>query len=135
MRSPFLSDLLQFTAFTDVGELWTPGAPQEQDRFRWLKVTPGLGIRVATPIGPFRVDVAYNPYSPRAGAAFFDTPVELGGQLFCVSPDNTLPVTGLGVSGTPPVQESGSCLATFQPAERRNWFRKLTFSLGIGQAF
>jgi outer membrane protein insertion porin family/translocation and assembly module TamA len=135
MRSPFLSDLLQFNAFTDFGELWTPGAPQPRDRFSWLKVTPGLGIRVGTPIGPIRVDVAYNPYSPRAGAAFFDTPVALGGQLFCVSPDNTLPVTGIGSSGSPPVQASGSCVATFQPAERRNWFRKLTFSLGIGQAF
>ena len=130
--SPVFSNLLHLTFFTDVGELWSPGAPQQEDRFRSLKVTPGVGVRLATFVGLLGFDVAYNPYAPRAGAAFFDTPVELGGQLFCVSPGNTLPVTGLG--GTV-VQATGACPATLQPAQRRGFLRKLTFQFAIGHAF
>ena len=135
LRSPVFPDRLHLTAFTDVGELWTPGAPQRQDRFENLKITPGLGVRIQTPVGPFRVDVAYNPYSPRAGAAFFDAPIQLGGQLYCVSPGNTLPVTGLGVEGSAPLQASGACAADFQPPQSRTFLRRLTWSFGIGQAF
>ncbi|HKS06410.1 MAG TPA: BamA/TamA family outer membrane protein [Gemmatimonadaceae bacterium] len=130
--SPLFSNLLHLTFFTDAGELWSPGAPQQQNRFRSLKVTPGVGVRLATFVGLIGVDVAYNPYPPRTGAAFFDTPVELGGQLFCVSPDNTLAVTGIG--GTP-VQATGACPATFQPPQRRGFLRKLNLVLAIGHAF
>lgn len=135
VRSPLLSELLHFTAFTDVGELWTPGAAQREDRFDQLKVTPGLGIRIETPVGPVRMDVAYNPYSPRSGAAFFDAPIQLGGQLYCVSPGNTLAVTGLGVAGAAPVQDAGPCTADFRPPESRSFLRRLTWTFGIGQAF
>jgi outer membrane protein assembly factor BamA len=30
-------------------------------------VTPGVGVRVTTPLGPVRVDVAYNGYDPESG--------------------------------------------------------------------
>lgn len=135
VRSPVLPELLHFTAFTDVGELWTPGAAQREDRFEKLKITPGVGVRVETPVGPFRIDVAYNPYSPRSGAAFFDAPIQLGGQLYCVSPGNTLAVTGLGAAGQAPTQAAGACDANFQPAGPRGFLRRLNWSFGIGQAF
>lgn len=132
--SPVFSDLLHLTFFTDVGELWTPGAPQRQDRFRSLKVTPGFGMRLATLVGLLGFDVSYNPYAPRAGAAFFDTPVELGGRLYCVSPGNELAVTGMGTPGGP-VQVSGSCAATFQPGRRNGLLRRLNLQFAIGHAF
>ena len=34
-----------------------------------IRVTPGIGLRVATPLGPARLDVAYNPYKLQAGHA------------------------------------------------------------------
>jgi hypothetical protein len=33
-------------------------------------VTPGVGIRIATPLGPARLDVAYNPSKLQPGALF-----------------------------------------------------------------
>jgi hypothetical protein len=33
-------------------------------------VTPGVGLRVATPLGPARLDVAYNPYKLQPGTLF-----------------------------------------------------------------
>jgi outer membrane protein assembly factor BamA len=35
-----------------------------------LRITPGLGVRIASPIGPLRFDVAYNPYPPREGPLY-----------------------------------------------------------------
>jgi outer membrane protein insertion porin family len=51
------SDLTQLALFTDVGQVWEePGDFSVGD----LEVTPGAGIRILTPIGPVRFDVAYN---------------------------------------------------------------------------
>jgi hypothetical protein len=35
-----------------------------------IRVTPGVGIRIATPLGPARLDVAYNPYKLQPGTLF-----------------------------------------------------------------
>ena len=35
-----------------------------------IRVTPGVGLRLATPLGPARLDVAYNPYKLQAGTLF-----------------------------------------------------------------
>jgi len=42
------------------------GPPSE----RKLRLTPGVGIRIATPLGPARLDVAYNPYQLQPGTLF-----------------------------------------------------------------
>ncbi len=132
LRLPFpvLEDRLQWTIFADAGELWTPGASQVEDRFNGLKVTPGLGLRVATPFGVLRVDAAYNRYAPRTGAAYYDAPVLAGGQLYCVSPGNRLPVTGVGAGV--PTQAAGACASDFTPGQSR---QRLRFAFAIGQAF
>ena len=128
----WLSRHIQLSAFVDAGELWTPGAVEVQDQFRNLKFTPGVGIRFATPVGLLGIDVAYNSYAPRAGAAFFDTPIKDGGQLYCVSPGNTLPVT---LSGAQVVQSDGACLRNFQPPTVTGFLRRLNVIFGIGQAY
>jgi len=132
MPSPFLEDRLQWTLFADAGELWIAGAAQSQDRFNGLKVTPGVGVRFVTPFGIVRLDAAYNRYPQRPGAAYFDAPVLAGGQLYCVSPGNMLPVTGVGVEGAVPVQAAGRCPADFVPSQSR---QRLRFAFAIGQAF
>ncbi len=132
LRLPFpvLEDRLQWTIFADAGELWTPGASQSEDRFNGLKVTPGLGFRVVTPFGILRMDAAYNRYAPRTGSAYYDAPVLAGGQLYCVSPGNTLPIVGVGTGAT--VQAAGPCPSDFTPGRTR---QRVRFAFAIGQAF
>lgn len=130
--SPFLSDILRWTLFTDVGELWNRGAGVPGLGFRSLKWTPGAGIRLRTPIGYLRADLAYNPYNRSRGAAYFDTPVAAGGALFCVSPGNTLPAT---LENGQLVQAGGSCPGSFAPSIGRGFFGRWTPSIAIGQAF
>ena len=131
-RSPFLPSVIQWTAFTDVGEVWNRGSAGSNVGFSSLRWTPGIGVRVRTIIGFLRLDVAYNPYQRSEGAAYFDAPTAAGGALLCVSPGNTLRVTSTGRVLT---QESGSCAATYQPPRETSFFRRLTPSISIGQAF
>ncbi len=132
-RSPVLPDVIQWTAFSDVGEVWNRGAPGANLGFKSLSLTPGVGVRLLTVIGFVRADVAYNAYRRASGAAYFDAPLSEGGALFCVSPDNTLRVTST-TSGSVQ-QAAGPCPGTFQPPRETSFFRRLTFNFSIGQAF
>jgi hypothetical protein len=89
-------------------------------------------VRVRTLIGFVRLDAAYNPYERPAGAAYFDTPVSVGGALLCVSPANTLRVTS---QAGQPAQASGTCPGTFVPPRESSFLRRVQLSLSIGQAF
>ncbi len=130
--SPFLSDLLRWTLFADVGELWNRGNSLAGLGFASLKVTPGIGLRLRTPIGFLRADLAYNGYARSGGSAYFDAPIAAGGQLWCVSPTNTIPVTLVGGQLS---QASGTCPASFVPGAQRGLFGRWTPSFAIGQAF
>jgi outer membrane protein assembly complex protein YaeT len=65
--SPIFSSRLRFAAFVDAGGVWQR---QGRNPTTVIRVTPGVGIRVATPLGPARLDVAYNPYKLQAGTLF-----------------------------------------------------------------
>jgi outer membrane protein insertion porin family len=65
--SPIFSSRLRFAAFVDVGGVWQRQGPPAQ---RVIRVTPGVGLRIATPLGPARLDVAYNPNKLQPGALF-----------------------------------------------------------------
>ncbi len=132
VASPFLANLLTWTLFADVGELWNRGAGVRSLGFKGLKFTPGLGIRIRTPIGYMRADLAYNQYDRPGGAAYFDAPVSAGGALYCVSPTNTIPTT---LENGILVQESASCPGSYAPGARRGFFGRWTPSIAIGQAF
>lgn len=138
MRSPFLPELLQWTVFTDAGAVWNRGVQGLSLRARLFRVTPGLGLRVYTPIGPLRVDVGYNPYAQVTGPAYYSPPFseEFQGSapLFCVSPDNALPVTR-DANGVPIAQASGPCPSSFEPLRRSGFLRRLTPTFSIQQAF
>lgn len=133
MRSPFLSDLVQWTAFVDAGEVWNRGTPGANLGFSALRWTPGAGVRVRTIIGFVRLDLAYNRYERPQGAAFYDLPISAGGALLCVSPGNSLRVVtdAQGVSS----QEAGTCPGTFAPVRTGGFLRRLTPSISIGHAF
>ena len=137
LRSPFLPQLLQFTLFTDAGEVWNRGSTATLSGVK-LKVTPGVQVTAFSPVGPVRVAVGYNPYQRPAGPLYHEATNE-GGELICVSPGNRLPVTLTPNPDGPGViirQQTGEgCPSTFQPAKDNSFRRKLTFSFAIGQAF
>jgi outer membrane protein assembly complex protein YaeT len=66
--SPVLSSRLRLAAFVDAGQLWdqTTGGLIPSG---W-RATPGLGIRIATPLGPMRLDAAYNGYARQPGPLY-----------------------------------------------------------------
>ncbi len=65
LPSPLWGRILRWVAFVDAGVLW--------DRYQTepeIRVTPGLGVRLVTPLGPVRLDVGYNGYSRQPGALY-----------------------------------------------------------------
>jgi outer membrane protein assembly complex protein YaeT len=139
MPSPFLSQLLQWAVFTDAGRLWNRGTTTTSQQLSEdgpkFKFTPGAGVRIASPFGAIRIDLGYNGYQTPAGAAYFNARLSASGSapLYCVSPTNTLAITGLS-SGTP-TQAAGVCPATFRSATSNSFFRRINPSIWIGQAF
>lgn len=87
--SPVFSSRLRLAAFVDAGGVWQRQGPSSG---RLIRVTPGLGLRVATPLGPARLDVAYNPYKLQPGALFqfdsLETLTPVPGQGSYVLPRN-----------------------------------------------
>ncbi len=65
--SPIFSSRLRFAGFVDAGMVWQREGPPSE---RKLRLTPGVGLRIATPLGPARLDVAYNPYQLQPGTLF-----------------------------------------------------------------
>lgn len=67
--APVLADRLQVAGFVDAGQVYI----RQRDilTLRSLRVTPGVGMRFVTPLGPVRVDVAYNDYAPETGVLWF----------------------------------------------------------------
>ena len=139
LRSGFLPDLIQYAIFVDAGEVWNRGGNSATQTKVQMKVTPGVGVRVYTPIGPVRVDIGYNPYQAPAGPAFFSATQRIGDtverSLYCVSPGNTLAVLPGETETVLPVQARGACPSTFQPQRRTSFTSRLTFNFSIGQAF
>jgi outer membrane protein assembly complex protein YaeT len=67
--SPFLSEFVRLALFVDAGSVGTRSV-WDLSPTDW-KVTPGAGLRLATPVGPVRVDVAYNPYGLNTAPLLF----------------------------------------------------------------
>ena len=68
LPSPFFKERLRLALFVDAGSVWQRGGTASQRA--QFRVTPGFGIRVATPLGPARFDVAYNPYKLPRGTLY-----------------------------------------------------------------
>lgn len=139
LPSPFLPELLQWTLFTDAGDVWNRGRAGSFQNFS-LKVTPGIQVTAFSPVGPVRIVLGYNPYNRPRGPLYFEVPSNQpvdgqspeGGTLPCVSPGNTLRVSLVdGVLE----QAEGICEAKFVPRPDNSFRSRLTFGLAIGQAF
>jgi outer membrane protein assembly factor BamA len=102
LPSPFFRRQLRLAAFVDAGSVSTGNL---WDTSGW-RVTPGVGLRIITPVGPARVDMAYNPYNLPRSALFV---VNDEGQIVAAPNDFQVSTGG--------------------------FFSKLKFHVAIGQAF
>jgi outer membrane protein insertion porin family/translocation and assembly module TamA len=128
VRPPFFGDAVQFATFVDTGIVWDRNR-RDAPRVGLgdVRVTPGVGLRINSPVGPFRVDLAYNKYPLSQGAVYY-----LGSDntLRCVSRPEA-PPDGEEVG---PIVSEG-CPQSFTPVQSGSFFNRLTFNFSIGQAF
>ncbi len=104
--SPIFAQRMRLGIFVDAGQVWERG--QELVTLRDMRVTPGAGLRFATPLGPVRIDAAYNGY-----------PLERGPLLLL---DSAGTVTQIRPS-YPPLR-----------AQKTFW-QKVVIQIAVGQAF
>ncbi|MEO7361717.1 MAG: BamA/TamA family outer membrane protein, partial [Gemmatimonadaceae bacterium] len=121
------TDKLQIALFADAGTVFE--ADVQAFDWRDVRVTPGFGVRLDTPLGPFRLDVGYNGYQPQAGRALFFTgnTTDTRGAISCVSPGNTIPVGSRSL-------DLSKCPSNYRPAVR-DALSRFVFHFSLGQAF
>jgi len=73
--SPIFAQRVRLGLFVDVGQVWERG--DELLTVQGVRVTPGAGVRFTTPLGPVRVDVAYNGYPDERGPLLLQTPTSI----------------------------------------------------------
>lgn len=104
--TPILPSRMRIALFADVGQVWDRGdtlAPVSGLRF-----TPGIGLRLATPLGPVRLDAAYQSRGTEAGVLYFL--------------DRS--------TGTLSVHRN-----RYQPPTPSSFWHRLFFQFAVGQAF
>jgi outer membrane protein insertion porin family/translocation and assembly module TamA len=106
--APVWSSRLRLAAFLDVGGVFQFGSnAQSENR---IVATPGAGVRLQTPVGPFRLDAAYNWNRLEQGPVYVS---RANGDLDALVD----PATGAQYS--------------LSPVRRRGW----QFNLTVGQPF
>lgn len=104
--APIFPDRLRLGVFVDVGQVYE--RQTELFSFRAVRVTPGAGVRITTPLGPVRVDVAYNGYALEPGTLLLQN-------------DSTHQLEELP--------------GTYQRSRAPSFWRRLLIQFAIGQAF
>ncbi|MDH5233365.1 MAG: BamA/TamA family outer membrane protein [Gemmatimonadota bacterium] len=127
------ANVLQWVLFVDAGRVWNNTGSYSVSG---LRVTPGFGVRLVTALGPFRVDVGYNPYARESGPAYLvrqaDRTLGIPGRAICVSPGTVEPYNDADIG---PTAGAYACPTTFRPPLRRGIFPRLAFHFSIGEAF
>jgi outer membrane protein assembly complex protein YaeT len=83
--TPIWGGRIALAAYADAARLWQ----QQGDRYTAgrIVVTPGMGVQIGTPLGPMRLDAAYNAYGPQSGPLYRI----VGADLVLADPDFKLP--------------------------------------------
>jgi outer membrane protein insertion porin family/translocation and assembly module TamA len=139
IRDPFFPNALEYVPFVDAGEVYTSeaGNPGININLNRLSVTPGLGLRYFSPIGPIQVNAGYNPDRVRAGPAYI-TPLQPNGTapLVCVTaPGSPLAPVKISKDGTIIGNVNSECPATFVPKVSSSFFSRFVVTLSIGTDF
>ena len=103
---PGFGGRVQAALFADAGQVFD--RTDDAARYSAIHVTPGLGLRFVTGVGPIRFDVGYNGYAPRSGPLY----LEVADQLV---PDPANP--------------------TYAPPRSRSFLDRLRLHFSVGQAF
>jgi outer membrane protein insertion porin family len=101
---PGFANRLEGAVFVDAGQVFVRGS--EVLKYHGLRVTPGVGLRFDTGIGPIRLDVGYNGYGPEPGPLY----EAVGSQLVLREP-------------------------VYAPPTPSAFFRRLQLHFSVGQAF
>jgi outer membrane protein insertion porin family len=104
--TPLFPDRMRAAMFLDVGQVWERG--DQPSGVRGVRVTPGLGLRFATLLGPVRIDAAYNGYAAEAGPLYFQDDT-----------DHSLTL----------IRDS------YQPVQEQSFWRRIVVQFAVGQAF
>jgi len=106
--SPIFAQRMRLGLFVDAGQVWERG--EKLATIRGIRVTPGAGLRFATPLGPVRVDAAYNGYPAERGPMLYQPP----------APDEPIVVIR---DSYPPLRA------------RKTFWQKVVIQFAVGQAF
>jgi len=67
--SPIFAQRMRLGLFIDAGQVWERG--DSLTTIHGIRITPGVGLRFATPLGPVRIDAAYNGYATERGPLLY----------------------------------------------------------------
>ncbi|HYK11787.1 MAG TPA: BamA/TamA family outer membrane protein [Gemmatimonadales bacterium] len=104
--TPILPDRMRFALFVDVGQVWERG--DSLNPISGLRVTPGAGLRFATPLGPVRLDAAYRSQGTEAGVLYY---IDKNTHVLSVRDQQ------------------------YQPPIPSSFWQRLYFQFAVGQAF
>lgn len=108
LPSPILASRMRLGVFVDAGQVWERG--EEIVSLKGMRVTPGAGVRFGTPLGPVRIDAAYNGYAAARGPLLYQ--------------ENETAATVTQIrSSYPPVRAN------------KTFWQKLVLQFAVGQAF
>ncbi len=68
LPSPVFSNRMRFAVFVDAGAVGDSRSASD------IRVTPGAGLRFASPLGPIRFDIGYNRYRLARGPVYTTSP-------------------------------------------------------------
>lgn len=134
VRLPFGGNRFQFVSFVDAGQVW---GRNESIGLSDVAVTPGIGIRYFSPVGPIRVDLGMRPDRDRAvqvissGLRPFDPVAD--------RPGDRIEVEGPGGALEPIDWVATSDLIFLDPrvqfGSSSGFLNRLQLHISIGQAF
>jgi len=110
--TPIFPDRVRLGLFVDVGQVWERG--DTLTAVSGLRVTPGLGLRFITPLGPVRLDAAYNGYPQEPG------------PLYLLDNTNKSLTAVLDPTGKP---------LLLRPRLPGGFWRRVVVQFAVGQAF
>ena len=141
-RDPVFPNLLQWTLFTDAGNVWETS--NKVLRAQSFRVTPGLGLSVLTFLGPIGITAGYNDRTQPSAQLYYNDVYRAGNEQGVPNPNVSNGTVCLQTGGVSTlhlrdgkwVQDQGECTAsTFQPARREKLKDKIVLLFSIGQAF
>ena len=104
--TPLFPDRMRVALFVDAGQVWQRGG--DPGTVAGVRVTPGVGVRFATPLGPVRLDAAFDGY-----------PAEPGPLYFQDNKTQNLTLTNV----------------TYQPGLPPGFWKRVVVQFAVGQAF